>query len=389
MSNYSGSRSYKTVSKIAGAMAVLAILLLAGMAQAARPTIIDAGQYIIIYKASGTSINLNPSGVISFRDIVFNPALTASPISVSTTGTLTTITINGKSADQLSIKTKKHVTPVNKVVLQSTGGFLKLYTDAQILELRAAGNIANLSSKNAAVDDAIANEFGTIKLAGFAVNPSSAGMQIDTWRTATVPFLKGKGRKIGLTGLPLANAFLLHQNAAITVAAKKLKTGMIPASVLQGAEIQGQAVSVSVRGGNLLADTVQAMKGITLLSATRGKDGVGGTLGTTLSNETLGLFLAADALALVQHPASLFASGLDGLNDAKTDAKEGIGNVFATAGVFGVFVAGGTLPEPMLVQPNFSADVKKYKTPVGTGDAFVHFAAKSQPTGIIVHTSIP
>jgi hypothetical protein len=370
---------------------MLAILLLAGLAQASsRPVVIDAGQYIVVYKASGSPININPTGVISFRGIVFNPSSSASPIIVATTGTLTTITINGKSADQLSIKKKRGATPTNKVVLESSGGFLKVYSDAEIVELRAAGNIASLTSKNAPVDDAIANGFGSIKLAGIATNPSSAmGMEIDTWRTSTVSPVKPPAGKITLTGIPLANAFLLRQNAAITIAAKKLKTGMVPASVLLGAEITGKAVAVSVRGGDLLAETIQAQRGISLLGSTKGKDGVGGTVGTTLSSAALSVYLTSASLAAVQHPGSLFASGLDGLNDAKTDAKEGIGNVFATTAVFGVFVAGGTQPEELLVMPNFSADVKKFKTPVGTGDTFVHFPAIGQPAGIVAHTSLP
>lgn len=391
MSSYSGSRSCKTVSKVAGAMVMLAILLLAGLAQASsRPVVIDAGQYIVVYKASGSPININPTGVVSFRGIVFNPSSSASPIIVATTGTLTTITINGRSADQLSIKKKRGATATNKVVLESSGGFLKVYTDAEIVELRAAGNIASLTSKNAPVDDAIANGFGSIKLAKIATNPSSAmGMEIDTWRTSTVSPVKPPAGKITLTGIPLANGFLLRQNAAITVAAKKLKTGMVPASVLLGAQITGKAVAVSVRGGDLLAETIQAQRGISLLGSTKGKDGVGGTVGTTLSSAALSVYLTPASLAAVQFPGSLFASGLDGLNDAKTDSKEGIGNVFATTAVFGVFVAGGTQPEELLVVPNFSADVKKFKTPVGTGDSFVHFPAIGQPAGIVVHTSLP
>lgn len=385
MSNHSGSSSSKKYGGIVGAVAMLAVLLLAGLAQAAaKPVVVNTQDYTIIYKAVGTPIT-NPSGTVSYRGIAFNPSMPVAAITVSTTGPLT-IQINGNSVDQLSIKKKKGVVTGAPILsLISTGGFAKLYTDAEIGELRVLGNILSLSSKTAPVDDAIANGFGSIKLGSVGAAP---GMTVDTWRASTQVSKKALAGKTTLVGIPLANAFMLRQNAALTVSAKKLKTGMVPASVLAGAIITGEAVSVSVRGGDLLATTVQAQQGIKLLASTQGKDGVGGTLGVVLTTQTLSLYLANDALALVQNPASLFGSGLNGPSNAKTDAKQGIGTVSATTAINGVFVAGGTQPAELLVEPNFSASVKTYKAPAATGDAFVQFGAKKQPVGIITHASL-
>ena len=371
MSSFSGSKKGMGMRTILGIVAMLTLLLAGGLAQAKAVTIdTGANGYTITYSAKGVAVN--PSGLVSFRGIAFNPSSAAAGVTFA--GDPLVIQVNGLSADSLTIAKKKGVTAFTPIAsLESNGGFAKLTLGADVGSIRAAGNIGALSSKANSAADVIAMGFGSVKMTSLA---GLASTTLDTWDTVAAPATKPLAGKIALSGVALSDAFLSNQNAAIKVAAKKTKAGIVAASVLPGAQILGQNVSVAVTGGDMLAMFVQAEGAIKAISS-KAANGAGGVVGQALTPADMALFLDATTAASVVNPSSIIASGV--VTPANPEGEievGGIGTVSGSTEVNGVFVAGATETGGLLT-PNLEFLIKKFATPVLVGDSFTEDPQKS------------
>ena len=196
---------------------------------------------------------------------------------------------------------------------------------------------------------------------------------------AAVPTLK-----VTLTGVSLNDFVMTNQAAAIKISAKKVKGATIPADVTAGAQVlAGNGLSLAVTGGNIYADLIESQAGIANLSVKSSAQFSGGNIGpaptatTTTTLATLTDTLTSPTIAVLQNPSTPVVVAFTGA----------IGKI-AGANVSGVFVAGGNLVGD-LVRPTCAQAVTSWKVTNASGDAFVSAAARTQPSGIVAHTTAP
>jgi hypothetical protein len=273
-------------------------------------------------------------------------------------------------AQEATIKIQK-LTKLPKKTLNVAGKTLYIIGSPSLDSLTAAtGTIKSLTGTGAFIPTITANLDGTVKMG--VLDGSFAAPFTSILPPAAAAPRASASLNLSLSGVTL-DALDTSSPASIKIGAKKVKGGVtVPAGVASGALIQvGAGLSLAVTNGNMLADLVESTAGIKSLSVKAGN------LGETLTSATLATFLTPAAVAVVGHPSTVFAA----------ESTAGIGKVSAGT-LKGVFVAGADVVGKLL-KPNCGAAVKSWKVTNATGDAFISTVAKTQPTGIVSHTTAP
>lgn len=242
-------------------------------------------QYTMTYTRAGTSMDL-PGALVSHGGIVFTPL-------DPTSGTLvfddTGIVIpRGQSDDSLKIARKPGLAfydPIPRVI--TNGGFVSLFTEAPIGDLRAVGYITSLVVVDASIGSVAARGYGTVSMSAFEDGTWADVAQVlalradpayrfdrlannaptsvlDTWVDPDpVPAVRLNTR-VTLTGVSLGGLTLPNFNVTLKMASKPGLAPGTPYACLNRADCTGGAlwtrrlVTAAVTGGRVAPDELRS-----------------------------------------------------------------------------------------------------------------------------------